>query len=170
MNGVSTHSHSNPGGERIAPARKPVSLTLDPDLVFSALSTHRFADAARALGVPTGDLWRWIRSDSDRLQAFEAAQEVRAHLQVDEADEISQAVVEGDLDPNRAATRIKFIQWRAGKTKPYADKQSIEHSGSISHTIKLDDGELLARLDTLAGAVKRQPVTIDHDTITASDA
>ena len=144
---------------------------IDPDLVFSALSAMGFRDTAAELGIPTHRLWAWIQADPAKMDAYRQATEARAHLQVDEADEITRRVLDGDLDPKRADPRVKFLQWRASKTKAYADKREVEHNHN--HTIRLDPEDLRQRLESLASVAHQRsaqpvPLIIDHEPTTTN--
>lgn len=140
--------------------------TFDERAVFSMIGSGRgFRRTADALGTDTTTLWCWIKADQARLAAYYDAVEAKAHAMVDEAHEIADKVMSGDLDPRRVDPKLRLIQWTAGKSRAYADKQMVEHSGTIS--VQVDDAELEARLVALLGAVGRRPSTVDGEVVDA---
>lgn len=152
----------SPAGNGVVRQRVAAALDLDKVCTLIGQGTP-FKAAAAQLGVSTTDLWVWIREDSSRMAAYEAAVEAKAHLLVDEAHALADRVTEGELDPKRADMKVKLIQWTAGKARPYQDRKTVEHQ----HTVKLDAADLAARLEQLMQvANQRAALTIEHEPIT----
>lgn len=74
---------------------------------------------------------RWINDDKDNLAPLIArAREFQAECLDDEIQDITNRMLEGQIDPQSARVAIWAAQWRAARLKPkkYGDKIQQEHT------------------------------------------
>jgi len=114
-----------------------------------------FGSIARAHGVTASELWGWVNMREDRLREYHKARDARALTLVDEAHDLTRDLVAADpTDTGRVVTRVKFIQWDAGRSsRQYTDKTITETSSSVDVTIHLADDEVRDRLASLVGSI-----------------
>lgn len=150
-----------PAASKVARSARMEAKGIEAILARMSEPGQSFRMVASWLDVPTVDLWTWIRDDPARERAYNMAIEARAHGYVEEAHEIADKVVYGDLDPRRADVKIKLAQWSASRTQAYQERKTVEHT--VIH--KLDPEDLkqrLAQLVDVAGQ-RAQPRVIEAD-------
>lgn len=130
----------------------------------SALA-HVLADDDRLPGVTTW--FKWLQDEPDLAKAYTRACEARAEVKAAEIEEIADNPELGETETDKLVDgnvftevkradmlehrrlRIETRKWIAAKLNPkkYTERQQVEHSGSIHHTVSdLSDDELNAKL------------------------
>ena len=142
------------------------------DAIASRLSAPgvRFRTVADDIGVPVVALWNWVKGDPARMQAYNDAVEAKAHGYVEEAHDLADRVVDGDLDPRRADVKIKLVQWTAARSQAYQERKTVEHT--VTHKLDLDDlKQRLAQLVDVAGQrAPQQAIEADYTIVTPNEA
>ena len=94
----------------------------------------------------------WVASNEDFSNQYARARETGYALMADELTEIAD---DKSGDPARDRLRVDTRKWLLSKALPkiYGDKQQIEHSGNVNHTINeaLTAGRERARQARAAG-------------------
>lgn len=99
---------------------------LNGKTIGEALATHHLDFATHTY---------WKNTQTEYRTIIDEAKRARAELFADEA-----LVNARSPSPNK--TRINHLQWQAEKADPdqYGQKQKMEHSGSVAHTIVVETG------------------------------
>lgn len=88
-------------------------------------------------------VYRWLDTDVAFAQAYARARESRADARADRIDEISQQVIDGELDPQAARVVIDAEKWQAAHEQPrkYGDKIGVGQADGLDPVaVKSDDG------------------------------
>ncbi len=127
---------------------------------------------AERLDFPTESAFRKrLAADNALFADYTRAREIGADAMADETISIS----DGDLNPQRAANRIKARQWHASRMKPkvYGDKLDIDLKGTIDvqaailaarrRSQGIDNTQLIdvTTTDKISDVVIDQPAEID---------
>lgn len=75
------------------------------------------------------EIYRWLRENEEFSDNYARAREDRADYRADRVDEICEKVEKGDLDPQSARVIIDALKWQAGKEKPKAYGDKVQHVG-----------------------------------------
>lgn len=99
--------------------------------IMNGESLKRICESDKSLPNKT-TIIRWINDDKDTLAPMIArAREFQAECLDDEIQDITNRMLDGEVDPQAARVAIWAAQWRAARLKPkkYGDKISTEVSG-----------------------------------------
>jgi len=119
-----------------------------------------YSRIARKHGVSNRALWSWLAADPLRMAQYNMAREARALTLVDEAHELTAALVESDPDDaQKVQARVKHIQWDAQRSsRQYADRSITESRSQLDITIHMQESEMSARLASLIGTTPPERV------------
>lgn len=85
--------------------------------------------------MPSQDtVYRWRHEKPGFSEKYQIARQQRADARSDRIDDLARKVAAGKIDAPAASVILKAEIWQAGRENPkdYGDKQSVEHSGSVS--------------------------------------
>jgi hypothetical protein len=116
-------------------------------------------------GLSGPEFWKVVRYIPEHFDMYSNAREFRAHVLVDNAHEASDKAYAGEVDARAAEVKIKMATYEANKSKTFAERQTVEHTGTVTHVQQLDDEELVLRLTQLM-AVSQQLEDKTQDAIT----
>lgn len=104
----------------------------------------------RAIGrmdnMPSRDsIMRWEKEHEDFATNIARARIVKYEDDIEQLEEINEAVLSGTLDPSAAVAVSNNLKWTASRLLPqFRDRQEIDHKGKAAVIVTASDKELLA--------------------------
>lgn len=85
-------------------------------------------------------VYTWLKQHPEFQSAYRIAREEAAHVMADKVLEIAKLVAEGRLPPDAGRVAIDAQKWVAGKRKPkaYGEKVEHEHTGGFEHVHRIE--------------------------------
>ena len=118
-------------------------LEADPkmfDILLSEITTDnglRPPEVCQKMGLSWGAVLAWVNDDSERMDKFKAALEVRGHLLAEDALRIADGA-----DPETvgvAKLRVDTRKWAASRLNPkwYGEHTKVEHTGTVTNLMQV---------------------------------
>lgn len=131
------------------PVGRPSSYTDEAGNIICTgiASGQSLAAICREHGYAYSTVIAWLRDYAEFQSNYMRARLDQADADADAVGDIAARVLAGEIEPNAARVAIDALKWAAGKRKPlvYGDKQQIEHTGAIKHTVaEMSDDDLAA--------------------------
>ena len=110
------------------------------EIVLSRVTTEREVkpyEVCTEMGLAWGGLLAWVNEDTERVDKFKNALEVRAHLLAEDALNIAdQATVD---DVSVAKLRVDTRKWMASRLNPrwYGEHTKVEHTGTVTNLMQV---------------------------------
>lgn len=112
------------------------------DRICSLISQgNSLVRVCKEVGLTTETVYSWLRTNQEFSDIYARSRGDQADYHFDLAWEIANEPCPEHMTPSEHAqdkrVRIDTIKWRAGKMKPnvYGERQHVEHSGRIEHSI-----------------------------------
>ena len=85
-------------------------------------------------------VYYWLKQYPEFQTAYRMAREEAAHVMADKVLEIAKKVADGELAPDAGRVAIDAQKWVAGKRKPkaYGEKVEHEHTGGFEHVHRIE--------------------------------
>lgn len=117
---------------------KAIKLIADGQLMYKACAE---------VGVSLETFRQYCTLDTSLHLEYSRAREFAAHLEADQAVQIS----DEELDPQRARNRIEVRKWRASRfnQKQFGDKVDVQHNGQIDLVAAIEQKAIEAKARTL---------------------
>jgi hypothetical protein len=82
----------------------------------------------------------WLQQHTEFRDSYRLAREEAAHVMADKVLEIAKMVTDGKITPDAGRVAIHAQQWVAGKRKPkaYGEKVEHEHTGGFEHVHRIE--------------------------------
>jgi hypothetical protein len=126
--------------------------------------------ALKAPGMPSVGTWcKWCAERSSVGERYARAREALADHYADDVQNISDALIAGDIDHNQARVLVDARKWQARVTNPakYSDRIDVTGAAAGSVTVQvgyvIDTREPLALPPAVQAALEPPPVVIDVD-------
>lgn len=104
------------------------------DMMIDVGNGMSIVKACKDRGISTRSFYDLIETREDLKQTYTRAREDRGDTCTDKIEEYQKKLEQGEIDAQTARVLIDTEKWKAGKfnQRMYGDKQSIEHSGSVT--------------------------------------
>lgn len=104
------------------------------DMMIDVGNGMSIVKACKDRGISTRSFYDLIETREDLKQTYTRAREDRGDTCTDKIEEYQKKLERGEIDAQTARVLIDTEKWKAGKfnQRMYGDKQSIEHSGSVT--------------------------------------
>lgn len=116
-----------------------LALESDPklfDIVLSEITSEEEKkpyEVCHDLGLSWGAVLSWVNDDTERLDKFKTALEIRAHMLAEDALKIADSAAPETVSV--AKLRVDTRKWMASRLNPkwYGENQKVEHTGTITN-------------------------------------
>ena len=104
------------------------------DMMIDVGNGMSIVKACKDRGISTRSFYDLIETREDLKQTYTRAREDRGDTCTDKIEEYQKKLERGEIDAQTARVLIDTEKWKAGKfnQRMYGEKQSIEHSGSVT--------------------------------------